>query len=174
MTLEKLLDKSSLTQADRDCQLQCVKAIKAQINNNFGLQFFVNHSDAIKTLALVLRCESLRIKILTSELLAAICFVPPKGHYKVMEALENLKSQRNNNLSTKHRFQCLLTPLQQKEPVDSETAAPFLEFQVATMSLVNAIVTAPEDLPFRISLRSEFIDLGILLVIPVCSKFIFG
>lgn len=42
--------------------------------------------------------------------------------------------------------------------------------QVACMQLINALVTSPDDLDFRIHLRNEFLRCGLKKILPVsCS-----
>lgn len=39
--------------------------------------------------------------------------------------------------------------------------------QVACMQLINALVTSPDDLDFRIHLRNEFLRCGLRKILPV-------
>ena len=39
--------------------------------------------------------------------------------------------------------------------------------QVACMQLINALVTSPDDLDFRIHLRNEFLRCGLKKILPV-------
>lgn len=42
--------------------------------------------------------------------------------------------------------------------------------QVACMQLINALVTSPDDLDFRIHLRNEFLRCGLKKILPVSYK----
>uniref|UniRef100_A0A8C3EK16 Diaphanous related formin 2 n=1 Tax=Corvus moneduloides TaxID=1196302 RepID=A0A8C3EK16_CORMO len=42
----------------------------------------------------------------------------------------------------------------------------FIQLQVACMQLINALVTSPEDLDFRIHLRNEFLRCGLKKILP--------
>lgn len=42
--------------------------------------------------------------------------------------------------------------------------------QVACMQLINALVTSPDDLDFRIHLRNEFLRCGLKKILPVSSS----
>lgn len=43
----------------------------------------------------------------------------------------------------------------------------FPGLQVACMQLINALVTSPDDLDFRIHLRNEFLRCGLKKILPV-------
>ena len=49
------------------------------MNNQHGLTGVMETPDGINTLALSLDCDSIRMRTLVLEMLAAICFVPPNG-----------------------------------------------------------------------------------------------
>lgn len=42
------------------------------------------------------------------------------------------------------------------------------------MQLINALVTSPEDLDFRIHLRNEFLRCGLKKILPVSIPFVFS
>lgn len=44
--------------------------------------------------------------------------------------------------------------------------------QVACMQLINALVTSPDDLDFRIHLRNEFLRCGLKKILPVSYQYI--
>ena len=44
-------------------------------------------------------------------------------------------------------------------------------WQVACMQLINALVTSPDELDFRLHLRNEFMRCGLKEVLPVSSPF---
>ncbi|KAJ3097871.1 hypothetical protein HDU97_004491 [Phlyctochytrium planicorne] len=155
--LQKLLVKQNPTQIERDCQLYCVRAMKAQLNNTFGLQATIGHPEGVRSLALGLGCQSLRIQTLTVEVLAAVCFVPPQGHTLILDALEAVKKAGTS------RFQGLVDILNGEK----EVSAQYLEYQISCMTFINAIVNSPEDLAFRLTLRNEFMELAIGDVLPI-------
>ncbi|KAJ3108390.1 Dishevelled associated activator of morphogenesis 2 [Phlyctochytrium bullatum] len=160
--LQKLLKKPNVTPAEKDCQLYCVRAMKAQLNNTTGLQAAISHPEGVRSLGLGLTCTSLRIQTLTVEVLAAVCFVPPRGHSLILDALESVKKTGAS------RFQSLVQIL--RNDLNRDESAQFLEFQISCMTFINAIVNSPDDLAFRVTLRNEFMDLEIGDVLPTLRK----
>ncbi|KAJ3217043.1 Dishevelled associated activator of morphogenesis 2 [Dinochytrium kinnereticum] len=161
--LQRLFQKSNPTQVDKDCQLYSIRAMKAQLNNTFGLQAAINHPEGVRSLALGLGCPSLRIQTLTIEVLAAVCFVPPRGHALILDALENVKKGNGIN-----RFQNLVDILENETSKDQ--SAQYLEYQISCMTFINAIVNSPEDLAFRVTLRNEFMDINMASVLPTLRE----
>jgi diaphanous 2 len=76
-------------------------------------------------------------------LLAAVCLLPPSGHMCTLEALTSLVI---DDPDEGFRFRRL------KEIVET---ADSLTLQVGVLQLVNALVTSPEELEFRMHLRNE-------------------
>jgi len=48
----------------------------------------------------------------------------------------------------------------------------FFQQQVACMQFINALVTSPEELDFRIHLRNEFLRCGLKKILPVSSLYL--
>ncbi|KAJ3316974.1 hypothetical protein HDU76_001433 [Blyttiomyces sp. JEL0837] len=157
---------SNQAEAERDCQLQCVRAVRAQLNNTHGLEAMLDHPEGIKILCQALGLDSLKIRTLTVEMLAAVCFVPPKGHELVLKAFESFGKEDGKVYSQGQRFGYLIANLRNKTLENGPDAAPYLELQIGIMALINAIVNSPDDLSFRINLRGEFMDLNIIDILP--------
>ncbi|KAI8837101.1 formin homology 2 domain-containing protein [Chytridium lagenaria] len=141
--LQRLFQKSNPSQIEKDCQLYSIRAMKAQLNNTFGLQAAINHAEGVRSLAFGL----------------GLCFVPPRGHAMILEALTAVKKGQERG-----RFQSLIDVME-KGKEESESAQ-YLEYQISCMTFINAIVNSPEDLAFRVTLRNEFMDLGIAQLLP--------
>ncbi|KAJ3088468.1 hypothetical protein HK102_008680, partial [Quaeritorhiza haematococci] len=164
--LKRLSIKSELTPHERDCQVQCVRALKAQMNNTYGLQTTMQYEDGINILALSLGCSIMKMKTLALEVMAAVCFVPPNGHALILNAMQYYKEVKKE----KFRFQQLVTNLVNPDLELGDEAAAYLEFQIACMAFINAVVNSPEDLDHRVTLRNEFMDLGIADLLPELRK----
>ncbi|XP_063413074.1 protein diaphanous homolog 2-like isoform X6 [Mytilus trossulus] len=81
-------------------------------------------------------------------LLAAICIVPPDGHEKVLEGITVCGEIRGRD-----RFVPIIMGLGMR---DNQP------MQVANIQLVNAIVSTPDDLDFRLHLRNEIMRTGMI------------
>ncbi|XP_059473363.1 formin-like protein [Neocloeon triangulifer] len=126
----------------------CIMCLRAIMNNKYGFNLVIQHSEAINCIALSLIHKSLRTKALVLELLAAICLVKG-GHEIILGAFNNFK----NVLSEKKRFQTLMHYFMNE--------SFYIDFMVACMQFVNIIVHSVEDMNFRVHLQYEFTSLGL-------------
>ena len=116
---------------------------------------------ALNVIALSLRSSSPRTKALVLEIFGAVCLIPG-GHSCVLEAMETLKEEA----MSRFRFETVVYALSQsckgRTPLDKE-------LQVASMSFINAVVCGGpgNNIEFRMHMRWEFIELGLLQLIEV-------
>ncbi|KAJ3128921.1 Protein diaphanous 1 [Irineochytrium annulatum] len=150
---------------DRECQHYCVRAIRAALNNTFGLSATIDHPRGIPVLALALTSAfTLRIRTTAIEVLAAVCFVPPKGHDMILRALEATAIEASRG----GRFQILVDGMAGVDFGDQgDDEALCLEYQISCMAFINAIVNSPDELTFRIALREEFMGLKLHTLLAV-------
>ncbi|KAJ3386405.1 Dishevelled associated activator of morphogenesis 2 [Lobulomyces angularis] len=157
--------KTTLANSERDCQAHSVRAIKAMMNNSIGLQAMLTINDAINILAMGLTSSIIKVKTSTLEMMAAVCFVP-NGHKLILIAMEALKEIKKETF----RFSKLMESLVDKTLESGTESAAYLEYQIACVAFLNAIVNTPEDLDFRVSLRNELMQLGIASAILELKK----
>lgn len=128
-------------------QFECIRCLKAVMNNTMGLKQVFSHLEALAILARSLDPSKPIIMLEAMKLLAAVCLVPPDGHEKVLEAIT-----MRGELENRRRFEPIIQGLQgaNNEPV-----------KVASLQLINAIVSSAEDLEFRLHLRNEIMRDGL-------------
>ena len=98
------------------------------------------------------------------KLMAAICLVPPDGHEKTLEAITIAGEMKGaGGAGGGERF----GPIVQGLLVGNE------QLRTNCMTLINAIITSPDDLDFRMHLRNEFLREGLLDVLDVSVFFSF-
>uniref|UniRef100_A0A8C3J7U7 Protein diaphanous homolog 2 n=1 Tax=Calidris pygmaea TaxID=425635 RepID=A0A8C3J7U7_9CHAR len=89
----------------------------------------------------------------TVKILSAICIVgEDKLLDKILGAITTAAERHN-----RERFSHIVEGLENHE---------FLQLQVACMQLINALVTSPDELDFRIHLRNEFLRCGLKKILP--------
>jgi hypothetical protein len=117
--------------------------------------------NALNVIALALRSPSSRTKSLVLEILGAVCLIPG-GHRTVLESMEDLFQID----SSRFRFEVVLNALVQGCKGTSQFDK---ELQVASMSFINAVICGGpgKDVEFRMHIRFEFIELGLLQLIDV-------
>ncbi|CAB3373121.1 Hypothetical predicted protein [Cloeon dipterum] len=126
----------------------CIMCLRAIMNNKYGFNLVIQHSEAINCIALSLIHKTLRTKALVLELLAAICLVKG-GHEIILNAFNSFKTVLNE----KTRFQTLMHYFMNESFQ--------IDFLVACMQFVNIIVHSVEDMNFRVHLQYEFTSLGL-------------
>lgn len=127
----------------------CILCLRAIMNNKYGLNMVIKHTEAINSIALSLMHKSLRTKALVLELLAAICLVTG-GHEIILAAFDNFKEICQES----KRFQTLMDYFMNYEVFH-------IEFMVACMQFINIVVHSVEDMNFRVHLQYEFSRLGL-------------
>merc|ERR1719209_1920743 len=130
---------------------ECIKCLKAIMNNKVGLQNLFNHDEALILLARSVDPNHPHVALDAVKLMAAVCLVPPDGHDKTLEAITIAGEVRGLD-----RFNPIVQGLliRNNEPL-----------RVACLTLINALISSPEDLDFRIHLRNEFMRVGLIDVL---------
>ncbi|GIX89718.1 protein diaphanous [Caerostris darwini] len=131
-------------------QHECIKCIKALMNNTVGLKQIFKHPDALNILARSIDSSVPVIMTDAVKLMAAMCLVPPNGHEKALEAITVC-----GEIEGRERFAPIIRGLETR----NET------LRIACIQLINALVTSPDDLDFRLHLRNEFMRTGLIDVL---------
>lgn len=126
-----------------------LKCIKVVLGKKFGLEAALETKDFVKTLALCQESTNPRVRKRLPKMLAVICVLNATGHSLVLQAMDAVKTRRRDP----QRFKGLVKWLS----VEEDCA---LKAQLLT--LINVIVNFPMDLHIRLSLREEFVALGIM------------
>eukprot|EP00117_Sycon_ciliatum_P015403 scpid55780/ scgid0512/ Protein diaphanous homolog 3; Diaphanous-related formin-3 len=130
---------------------ECVRCLKAFMNNKHGLSQVLGDENGLATLARSLHPSKPQVMTDVLRIMAAMSLVPPSGHDKALEALTLVGEFREIG-----RFSVLIDALR----LDLEGAKNHL-LQLACIQFINAIITTPDDLDFRIHLRNEVIRAGL-------------
>ncbi|XP_041359687.1 protein diaphanous homolog 2-like isoform X2 [Gigantopelta aegis] len=134
--------------AERRSTYECVRCLKAYMNNKFGLMQILNHEEALTILSRTIDPADPPTMLEAVRLLAAVCLVPPNGHDRVLEGITVCSEIRNQE-----RFIPIIMGLGMRDN---------LPMQVACIQLVNAIISTPDDLDFRMHLRNEIMRTGLI------------
>lgn len=132
-------------------QHECIKCLKALMNNAAGFYEVFEHCEALTILVRSIDHNLPTVMSEVAELLAAVCLVNKdgiNGHDKVLEAITICAENDNNR---QYRFAPIIEGLKNESNVS---------LSVACMQLINALITNNEDYDFRIHLRNEFFRSG--------------
>ncbi|XP_066503725.1 protein diaphanous homolog 3 isoform X4 [Hoplias malabaricus] len=150
--LERLLHKKHQEKVDKKSQHKVIQCLKAFMNNKYGLERILGEE---KSLALLARAmDPCQPAMMTDvvKLLSAICIVGEENTLeKVLEAITSAGEKMGTS-----RF----------SPVVQGLADRSVQLQVACMQLINALVTSPDELDFRLHIRNEFMRCGLREILP--------
>ncbi|KAJ3450734.1 disheveled-associated activator of morphogenesis [Anaeramoeba flamelloides] len=140
------------TKSDESLTNEFLRAFKAIMNNNVGLEAFLSDKKSTIVIAMCLDLKDWAILKRTIELLIVISVVPPNGHKQCLEALSYFREKRN----LKSRF-AILTNLLKKSIGDKNSK----EFQESCLMFINSLIDTPQEPYACLELRKEFALLGI-------------
>ncbi|XP_045457883.1 protein diaphanous [Melitaea cinxia] len=127
-------------------QYECIRCLSAILNNTVGIRAVFECREALPVLARSLDARKPHCALEAAKVLAAICLIP-NGHEKVLEAVTMAGES-----SRRPRLLPIIEGLVAKAPESLKNGC---------MQLMNAIITEPEELEFRMHLRSEFMRTGL-------------
>ncbi|KAL2077501.1 hypothetical protein ACEWY4_027005 [Coilia grayii] len=151
--LEKLLDKKQQESIDKKNQHKLIQCLKAFMNNKYGLQRILGDERSLLLLARAIDPRQTSMMTEIVKILSAICIIGEENILDKILAAMTIAAERNN----KERFAPIVEGLENHEAQ---------QLQVACMQLINALVTSPDELDFRIHLRNEFLRCGLKKILP--------
>ncbi|XP_024138996.1 protein diaphanous homolog 2 isoform X1 [Oryzias melastigma] len=151
--LEKLLDKKQQENIDKRNQHKLIQCLKAFMNNKDGLQKILGDERSLLLLARAIDPRQTSMMTEIVKILSAVCIIGEENILDKILAAMTIAAERNN----KERFAPIVEGLENHEAQ---------QLQVACMQLINALVTSPDDLDFRIHLRNEFLRCGLKKILP--------
>ncbi|KAL1766820.1 diaphanous-like 2 isoform X2, partial [Sigmodon hispidus] len=154
--LEKLLDKKQQENIDKKNQYKLIQCLKAFMNNKFGLQRILGDDRSLLLLARAIDPKQPNMMTEILKILSAICIVGEENILDKLLGAITAAAERNN----RERFSQIVEGLENHEA---------LQLQVACMQFINALVTSPYDLDFRIHLRNEFLRSGLKSMLPILN-----
>ncbi|NXA13498.1 DIAP2 protein, partial [Sapayoa aenigma] len=152
--LEKLLDKKQQESIDKKNQHKLIQCLRAFMNNKYGLQRILGDERSLLLLSRAIDPKQPHMMTETVKILSAICIV---GEENILDKLLGAITTAAERHNREERFSQIVEGLENHE---------FIQLQVACMQLINALVTCPEDLDFRIHLRNEFLRCGLKKILP--------
>uniref|UniRef100_A0A8C7IE60 Diaphanous related formin 2 n=1 Tax=Oncorhynchus kisutch TaxID=8019 RepID=A0A8C7IE60_ONCKI len=142
---------------DKRNQHKLIQCLKAFMNNKYGLQRILGDERSLHLLARAIDPKQTSMMTEIVKILSAICIIGEENILDKILAAMTIAAERNN----KERFAPIVEGLENHEAQ---------QLQVACMQLINALVTSPDDLDFRIHLRNEFLRCGLKKILPVKTE----
>ncbi|KAL1021704.1 hypothetical protein UPYG_G00016860 [Umbra pygmaea] len=151
-TLEKLLHKKHQERLDKKSQHKVIQCLKAFMNNKYGLERILGEENSLTLLARAIDPSQPAMMTDVVKLLSAICIVGEENTLeKVLDAITTAGERR-----AVERFSPIVEGLRDRS----------VQLQVACMQLINALVTSPDELDYRLHIRNEFMRSGLRQILP--------
>ncbi len=161
---------------DTEREYEIVKCLKALMNNKYGADNALNHPSIIQALCSSLISNRLNTRKLVSDVLTFLChWGEGSGHEKVLQALDNLKTQYGESSRFDAWMRIVEVTVDGRGKMGSMVGASdevrsggigvenlLMEYAIATLFLINMVVDAPErDIQLRMHIRAQFTGCGI-------------
>ncbi|XP_075597847.1 protein diaphanous homolog 3 isoform X2 [Balearica regulorum gibbericeps] len=150
--LERLVETKHQDKVVKRSQHKVIQCLRAFMNNKYGLERILGEERSL--LLLIKAIDPKQTNMMTDivKLLSAMCIVGEENILeKILEAVTAAAEERNVD-----RFSPIVEGLQDNS----------VQLQVACMQLINALVTSPDDLDFRLHIRNEFMRSGLKEILP--------
>ncbi|XP_054255201.1 protein diaphanous homolog 3 isoform X2 [Indicator indicator] len=150
--LERLVETKNQDKVVKRSQHKVIQCLRAFMNNKYGLERIMGEERSL--LLLIKAIDPKQTNMMTDivKLLSAVCIVGEENILeKILEAITAAAEERNVD-----RFSPIVEGLQDNS----------VQLQVACMQLINALVTSPDDLDFRLHIRNEFMRSGLKEILP--------
>ena len=150
-SLADCFDPTGKDSTKKKITLECVRCLKSFSNNSYGLQEIISHRDAVTVLAQSVNGKTDMLEAV--RLLAVLCIFSQDGHAKVLDGLTVSCEMAMLHRQDWFRFSPIMEGLRMMDNAPMRTAC---------LMLINALVTMPDDLDFRLHLRNEIMRSGFL------------
>ncbi|NXU19551.1 DIAP3 protein, partial [Pardalotus punctatus] len=151
--LERLVEAKNQDRVVKRSQHKVIQCLRAFMNNKYGLQRILGEERSLLLLTKAIDPKQTNMMTDIVKLLSAMCIVGEENLIleKILEAITTAAEERNVD-----RFSPIVEGLQDNS----------VQLQVACMQLINALVTSPDDLDFRLHVRNEFMRSGLKEILP--------
>lgn len=150
--LERLLQRKQQEKMDKKNQHKVVQCLKAIMNNKYGLDRILAEEKSLALLAKAIDPSQSAMMTDVVKLLSAICIVGEDNTLeKMLDAITTAGEWRS---------------IERFTPIVQGLRDHSVQLQVACMQFINALVTSPEELDFRLHLRNEFMRCGLKKILP--------
>uniref|UniRef100_A0A803W532 Diaphanous related formin 3 n=1 Tax=Ficedula albicollis TaxID=59894 RepID=A0A803W532_FICAL len=150
--LERLVETKNQDRLVKRSQHKVIQCLRAFMNNKYGLERILGEERSLLLLAKAIDPKQTNMMTDIVKLLSAMCIVGEENILeKILEVVTAAAEEKNVD-----RFSPIVEGLQDNS----------VQLQVACMQLINALVTSPDDLDFRLHIRNEFMRTGLKEILP--------
>ncbi|XP_017883364.1 protein diaphanous isoform X2 [Ceratina calcarata] len=137
-------------------QYECIRCLKAIMNNTVGIKEMLAHHEALTIVARSLEPTKPSVMSEAVKLLGAVCLISSDSHKKVLDAIT-----MNGEFKGSERFLPIVQGLMNKKNEN---------LRVECLQLINSIISSAEELDFRLHLRNEIMRVGLSNILETLEK----
>ncbi|XP_076246123.1 diaphanous related formin 1 isoform X2 [Calliopsis andreniformis] len=137
-------------------QYECIRCLKAIMNNTVGIKEMLAHHEALTIVARSLEPSKPSVMSEAVKLLGAVCLISSDSHKKVLDAIT-----MNGEFKGRERFLPIIQGLMIKKNDN---------LRVECLQLINSIISSAEELDFRLHLRNEIMRVGLADILEMLEK----
>ncbi|XP_036140076.1 protein diaphanous isoform X2 [Monomorium pharaonis] len=137
-------------------QYECIRCLKAIMNNTVGIKEMLAHQEALTIVARSLEPSKPSVMSEAVKLLGAVCLISSDSHKKVLDAVT-----MNGEFKGRERFLPIVQGLMNKKNEN---------LRVVCLQLINSIISSADDLDFRLHLRNEVMRVGLADILEMLEK----
>ncbi|XP_076476336.1 diaphanous related formin 1 isoform X2 [Bombus vancouverensis nearcticus] len=137
-------------------QYECIRCLKAIMNNTVGIKEMLAHHEALTIVARSLEPTKPSVMSEAVKLLGAVCLISSDSHKKVLDAIT-----MNGEFKGRERFLPIVQGLMNKKNEN---------LRVECLQLINSIISSAEELDFRLHLRNEIMRVGLADILETLEK----
>ncbi|XP_033328885.2 diaphanous related formin 1 isoform X2 [Megalopta genalis] len=137
-------------------QYECIRCLKAIMNNTVGIKEMLAHHEALTIVARSLEPTKPSVMSEAVKLLGAVCLISSDSHKKVLDAIT-----MNGEFKSRERFLPIVQGLMNKKNEN---------LRVECLQLINSIISSTEELDFRLHLRNEIMRVGLADILETLDR----
>ncbi|XP_011299550.1 protein diaphanous isoform X4 [Fopius arisanus] len=137
-------------------QYECIRCLKAIMNNTGGMKEMLDHHEALTIVARSLEPSKPSVMYEAVKVLGAVCLIDSDSHKKVLDAIT-----MNGEFKGRERFQPIVQGLMNKQNEN---------LRVVCLQLINSIISSADDLDFRLHLRNEVMRIGLADILEALER----
>ena len=181
-------DTARHSDADYAVDFECVRCIKVLMNTPMGLDHVLQHSGTcVSTLTLHLDSPHFFVRKVILDVLTVVCY--SGGHSAVVRSFHDFQRQRHEQRLHQRWMSCLHSVVEVKEQVGAGgssgglvagvgwlgenrvTDREIMDYLVSNVMLMNAVISVPKDVDYRVHLRNQFFAAGFNTIKPRISDY---
>ncbi|ODQ51929.1 actin-binding FH2 [Saitoella complicata NRRL Y-17804] len=189
VALTKVLSQINHRNTKRDDDIareyEIIKCLKSLLNNQYGAEDAVRHQSCVYAITSSIGSNYLPTRKLVAEVLTFLChWDKPNGHQRVLTGFDQMKERDNEigrfdawmrqlevSIDGRGKFGSLVGASEEMRKGGLGIDSILMEYSLANLFLINAIVMGAEDVRTRMLIRSQMKSYGLQRILNKMREF---